>query len=125
MNVDRVILGGVVAAALIFVVAGLLPGLVLGSELQTWHQSLGNLYSPPPKSVAMALFILLSLVFGMLVVWLYAAIWRWSEDGFAGRIRALAVRMVYGSAGAYRFGGLTWPLFHVSAVFSELPSPRS
>jgi hypothetical protein len=74
MNVGRVILGGIVAAAIIFVVAGFLPGLVLGSELQTWHQALGNLYNPPDRSVAMSLFALMSLVFGITGVWIYAAI---------------------------------------------------
>jgi hypothetical protein len=39
MNARRVILGGVVAAVAVFVIAGYLPGLVLGSELQGYASS--------------------------------------------------------------------------------------
>jgi hypothetical protein len=74
VNVRRVILGGVVAAVIVFIVAGFLPGVLLSSDLKAWHQSAGSLYTPPPQPIAMIFFTLLSLVFGITAVWIYAGI---------------------------------------------------
>src|SRR5216684_4238039 len=50
INVTRVVLGGLVASVVVFVVAGVLPGLILARDLQAWQQSLGSLSTPAPRS---------------------------------------------------------------------------
>jgi hypothetical protein len=74
INIGRVILGGFVAAIVISVVAGYLPGVILDTDLQAWHRSLGSLYTPPDQPVQILLFSLISLVFGITGVWIYAAV---------------------------------------------------
>jgi len=73
INVTRVVLGGLVASVVVFVVAGVLPGLILARDLQAWQQSLGSLSTPAPPGIGMVLFTLLSVVFGVTGVWMYAA----------------------------------------------------
>src|SRR5258708_6732506 len=74
INAGRVIPGGAAGAAIVFIVAGLLPGITLDSDLKVWHQSTNNLYTHPSRSVATVLFALMSLVFGLTGTWIYAGI---------------------------------------------------
>jgi hypothetical protein len=74
VRTGRVALGGSVAAIVIFVVAGYLPGAILAADLDRWHQSLGNLYRPPSLAVALIAFWFMSWVFGVSAVWMYASL---------------------------------------------------
>ncbi len=73
INVKRVLLGGVVAGAVIFVVTGVGNGAILASQLQDWIHSMGDLMHPPAQPVQMALWALMCLVDGAAGVWIYAA----------------------------------------------------
>ncbi len=74
INAGRVIPGGAAGAAIVFIVAGLLPGITLDSDLKVWHQSTNNLYTHPSRSVATVFFALMSLLFGLTGTWIYAGI---------------------------------------------------
>jgi hypothetical protein len=73
-NAGRVILGGTAGAVIVFIVAGLLPGITLDAGLKVWHQSTESLYTHPSRSVEMLFFAVMSLVFGLTGTWIYAGI---------------------------------------------------
>ena len=73
-NHGRVLLGGSVAALILFIVAGIVNGGILNQEFQTWSQSMGSLIHPLPQSTAMGIWALMALVQGIAGVWIYAAI---------------------------------------------------
>lgn len=71
INTKRVILGGLAAGLVINVSETLLNVPVLGAEMEA---SLAKLNLPPVGGSAIALFVGLSFVLGIVLVWLYAAI---------------------------------------------------
>ena len=96
ISVGHVIAGGIVAAIIIAVVAGYLPGVILADQLAAWHRSLADLSPPPDKPLQAVLFGLMSLVLGISGVWTYAAI----RPRFGAGVRtALLAGFVLWSAG--------------------------
>ncbi|SEE07542.1 hypothetical protein SAMN05519104_5141 [Rhizobiales bacterium GAS188] len=74
INTGRVVLGGVVAAIVLFIVSGIVNGAILGSSWQAWLQAMGSLNHAPAEPAGLALWAIVSLVFGLTGVWIYAGI---------------------------------------------------
>jgi len=72
INVKRAVLSGFVAGIFIFIITGITNGAVLSAELNAWLQHMGSLVRPPPRAVAMSLWAIMCLIFGMVGVWIYA-----------------------------------------------------
>ena len=72
INWGRVLLGGIVAGIIIDVVEFVLHGVVLGQE---WRQAMEALGRPLQETVGnMVFYVLLGFAYGVLAVWLYAAV---------------------------------------------------
>jgi hypothetical protein len=72
INWGKVALGGLVAGLIIDVVEGILEGVILGPE---WRQAMQTLGHPLRETgVNITLHILLGFAYGLMAVWLYAAI---------------------------------------------------
>ena len=72
INYRRVLLGGIVAGIIIDVVEFLLHGVVLASD---WREAMAALGRPMEETVGdMVFYVLLGLVYGIMAIWLYAAI---------------------------------------------------
>jgi len=71
INTQRVILGGLAAGLVINVSETFLNGPVLGAEMEA---SLARLNLPPVEGASIAMFVVMSFVLGVVLVWLYAAI---------------------------------------------------
>jgi hypothetical protein len=74
INTGRVILGGLEAGAIIFVINGVMNGIILKGALLDWVHGMGDLIHPPAQSVSMGLWTLMCLVYGVAGTWMYAAI---------------------------------------------------
>ena len=74
INHSRVVLGGIVAAIVLFIVSGLVNGAILGSAWQAWLDAMGSLNHAPAASTGMVIWAVVSLVFGLTGVWIYAGI---------------------------------------------------
>jgi len=71
INVQRVILGGLLAGLVLNVFDFILFGVVLKADLDAAMTALGK--SPPGGSM-IAWFVFLDFLFGIFLVWLYAAV---------------------------------------------------
>lgn len=71
INVTRVILGGLLAGLVINIGESILNLVIAGERMELAYREL-NLQ--PPGDSTIGLFIVLGFLFGILVVWLYAAI---------------------------------------------------
>ena len=97
INGARVLIGGLLAGAAMFVLGFLFYGLWLSAEFDAALQALGR--SPMPETPGMMVFILvMSLVSGIIAVWLYAAI----RPRFGAGLKTAAVAGV----AAWVIGGL-------------------
>jgi hypothetical protein len=95
INMGRVGLGGVAAAAVIFVLTGVLNGAILASQLQAWLHGMGDVIHPPAQPAQMGLWALMCLVDGAVGVWIYAAIRpRFGAGPKTALLAGLAVWMV-------------------------------
>jgi len=74
INHSRVVLGGIVAAIVLFIVSGIVNGAILGSAWQAWFDAMGSLNHAPAASTGMVIWAVVSLVFGLTGVWIYAGI---------------------------------------------------
>ena len=74
INAARVVLGGSAAGAILFVITGVVNGIILDEELANWIQEMGSLIHPPARSISMGLWALMSLIHGVGGVWIYAGI---------------------------------------------------
>lgn len=73
INVGRVIIGGIVAAAILFVAGFVIHGAILGADWMAW-QSAGHMPLALSHGAAVVIWIILSLVNGLTGVWIYAGI---------------------------------------------------
>lgn len=71
INMQRVILGGIVAGIVINVGEAILNLVVLGADMEA---ALARLNLPPIGGRAIAVFVFMGFVVGILTTWLYAAI---------------------------------------------------
>jgi apolipoprotein N-acyltransferase len=71
INMPRVILGGIVAGIVINVSEAILNLVVLGAEMEA---AMARLNLPPISGQAIAVFVVMGFVVGILTTWLYAAI---------------------------------------------------
>ena len=71
INVGKVLIGGVLAGAIIFISQGVLNVLILGEQ---WAAVAERYGLPQPPSTVFAFYFLMSVILGTLAVWLYAAI---------------------------------------------------
>jgi len=74
INIGRVILGGIVSAIVLFIASGIINGAVLGSAWQEWLRAMGSLNHAPAEPVGLAIWAVVSLVFGFTGIWIYAGI---------------------------------------------------
>lgn len=71
INMQRVILGGIVAGIVINIGEAILNLVVLGADMEA---ALARLNLPPIGGQAIAVFVFMGFVVGILTTWLYAAI---------------------------------------------------
>jgi hypothetical protein len=74
INTGRLVLGGIVAAIILFIASGIVNGAILGSEWHEWLRTMGSLNHAPAQSVGMAIWGIVSLVFGVTGISIYAGI---------------------------------------------------
>ena len=74
INRGRIVLGGIVAAIVLFIVSGIVNGAILGSAWQAWVEAMGGLNHAPSAAAGMAIWAVVSLMFGLTGVWIYAGI---------------------------------------------------
>ena len=70
INFSRVLLGGLVAGVVLNIGEFLLNDLVLGPQMKEF---MAKLNLPDPGSTFLAVAVLLTLVIGVVIVWVYAA----------------------------------------------------
>jgi hypothetical protein len=72
MNISKVIIGGLIAGLVINIGEVLFNGFVFKDKVAAVSQQLG--LPAEPASTQIAMFIMIGFLFGILAVWLYAAI---------------------------------------------------
>ena len=91
INVGRVIIGGIVAAVILFIAGFIIHGLILGAD---WAAA-------PSHGAAIVIWIIVSLVTGLTGVWIYAGIRpRYGAGAKTALIAGLMVWLVGGLVGA-------------------------
>lgn len=73
INWTRVVIGGIVAAVILFIAGFIIHGAILGADWTAWQQA-GHMPSALPHSEAVVIWIIVSLVSGVTGVWIYAGI---------------------------------------------------
>jgi hypothetical protein len=71
INMGRVILGGLLAGLIINIGESVLNGMLLAKDLEA---VMTDLHKPPITGSAIAVFVVLGFVLGIIIVWIYAAI---------------------------------------------------
>ncbi len=74
INSSRLLMGGIVAAIVLFIVSGIVNGAILGSAWQAWLQAMGSLNHAPSATAGIVIWAVVSLVFGLTGIWIYAGI---------------------------------------------------
>lgn len=74
INVTRLAAAGLVAGVVHFGITGVVNGAILRAEMQDWLHGAGSLLHPPTQAVSMGLWALMSLIYGVVGVWIYAGI---------------------------------------------------
>ena len=72
INIRRVILGGLLAGVVLDILGFLVDGVILDPQWAAGLQALGK--PPEPTGSQIAGFIIIGLAYGILTIWLYAAI---------------------------------------------------
>jgi hypothetical protein len=141
IDINRVVLGGLLAGVVINISEFVLNGVVLAADI---NSSLARLNLPPMGTNAIAVFVLMGFLTGIVMVWLYAAIRpRFGPGATTAMYSGVAVWLlayVFGSVGYIVLGifpmrvtliGMVWGLFElvIAAVagawpYHEAPEPR-
>lgn len=74
INTGRIVLGGAVAAIVLFIASGIVNGAILGSAWQDWLRAMGNLNHAPAEPAGLLIWAVVSLVLGFTGIWIYAGI---------------------------------------------------
>lgn len=74
INLIRLMLGGLAAGLTTFVLTGAVNATLLAAPLKAWAEDTGKALHPPAQLSALGLWGFMSLVMGLVGVWLYAAI---------------------------------------------------
>jgi hypothetical protein len=74
INTKRVLISGLLAGVIIFIVTGIVNGGILSSQLESWMHEAGSLLHSPGQTVAMSLWSLMCLIYGLVGMWIYAGI---------------------------------------------------
>jgi hypothetical protein len=91
MNWMRIIMGGILAGIVLFVVPGATNGAILGEDWQVWLKAMGPLNHAPSQGVGMLLWLVVSVLLGITGVWVYAAV---RSKFTPGPVSALKVGLV-------------------------------
>jgi hypothetical protein len=73
IDVGRVVIGGIVAAIILFIAGFIIHGVILGADWMAW-QNAGHMPLALPHGAAVVVWAILSLVNGLTGVWIYAGI---------------------------------------------------
>lgn len=120
INTKKVLVGGLAAGVVIFVIDFVANGLLLSGS---WEQEMNALnpqiVANTQSPAAMASFAAIDLAFGIIVVWLYAAIRPRFGAGPRTAVIAGLFAWVYASvmwAGFAVLGFYSWRMFGVGAI---------
>jgi hypothetical protein len=73
INWTRVVIGGIVAAVILFIAGFIIHGAILGADWTAWQQA-GHMPLALSHGEAVVIWILVSLINGFTGVWIYAGI---------------------------------------------------
>jgi len=105
INMGRLVIGGIVAAVVLFVVGFIDHGAILGREWMAWQQA-GHMPFAPSPAVHIVLWMIVSLVNGLTGLWIYAGIR--PRYGAGPKTALMAGFMLWLAGGlAHAVGGLT------------------
>jgi hypothetical protein len=123
IDTTRVVLGGLLAGLVINISEFVLNGIMLGADI---NAALARMNLAPVGGSAIAIFLLMGFVLGIVVVWLYAAIRpRFGPGAMTAAYAGLLVWLlayVWGSVGYMVMGffplgviltGIVWGLFEL------------
>jgi hypothetical protein len=100
INCPRVIIGGIVAAVILFVAGFIIHGAILGADWKAWADA-GHMPLALSHGAAAVIWIILSLVNGLTGVWIYAGIRpRYGAGPKTALIAGLAIWLVGGLVAA-------------------------
>jgi len=119
INWARVVVGGLVAAVILFVAGFIIHGAILGSDWMAWQQA-GHMPLALSHGEAVVIWIILSLVNGITGVWIYAGIRpRYGAGATTALIAGFIVWLLGGLAAAlaqYALGNVPHKIVVVGAV---------
>jgi heme/copper-type cytochrome/quinol oxidase subunit 2 len=73
MNSTRIVIGGVLAGIVLFIIAGITNGVILGNDWDAWLKAMGPLNHAPSQAVATLLWLIVTILVGVTGMWIYAA----------------------------------------------------
>jgi hypothetical protein len=124
INMGRVILGGLLAGLIINIGESVLNGMILAKDLEDVMRSLNK---PAITGSAIAVFVMLGFVLGIIIIWIYAAIRPRFGPGpktaVCAGLTAWALAYLYAAVGQAPIGlfptrvlviGTVWGLFELA-----------
>jgi hypothetical protein len=119
INWARVIVGGFVAAVILFIAGFIIHGAILGSDWTAWQQA-GHMPLALSHGEAVVIWVILSLVNGITGVWIYAGIRpRYGAGAKTALIAGLMLWLVGALVGAlaeYALGNVPHDIVVVGAI---------
>jgi hypothetical protein len=76
INTVRVFTSGIVTGTVLFVVSGILNGVILGNNIKNWMIEMGGLIHPLDQINSFILWIVMSLMQGIAAMWFYAGFYK-------------------------------------------------
>jgi hypothetical protein len=119
INWARVVVGGLVAAVILFVAGFIIHGAILGSDWTAWQQA-GHMPLALSHGEAVVIWVILSLVNGITGVWIYTGIRpRYGAGATTALIAGFIVWLLGGLAAAlaqYALGNVPHKIVVVGAI---------
>jgi len=119
INLARVIIGGIVAAVILFVAGFIIHGAILGADWMAWQQA-GHMPLALSHGEAIVIWVVLSLVNGLTGVWIYAGIRpRYGAGASTALIAGFMLWLAGGLAAAlaqYALGNVPHKIVWVGAI---------